>query len=178
VIFANPAIVHDSQFVSEIRSWLPTAAESVVSYLATILYPPIFDGSQGYETMLSRVALILGEMAISCNANFLAQAFSASGSRAYLFSVPPGVHGTDIDYAFYAGNPSPGVINDTTAFIVQDYFTQFAITGDPNIPGLTPNFPLYGSNSTLLNINASFISPMSDPVANSRCAWWQDAVYV
>ncbi|KAJ5976536.1 hypothetical protein N7481_010243 [Penicillium waksmanii] len=176
--FANPAIANDSAFAAAIKSWLPTASEAIVSYLATTLYPPIFDGSQDYTTMLSRVALAIGEMEIACNAGFLAQAFSGLGSRAYLFSVPPGRHGTDTPYAFYTSGPFPGVENGTLAMILQDYFTQFAVTGDPNIPGITPNFPLYGKESTVLNMNSTFISPLPDPAANPRCSWWQEALFV
>jgi carboxylesterase type B len=59
---------------------------------------------------------------------------------------------------------------------MQEYITQFAKTGNPNIRGL-PYFPMYGSNATVLALGPRTISPMRDPAASARCAWWQKGLF-
>ena len=63
-------------------------------------------------------------------------------------------------------------MNDTTALALQDYITSFVINGVPGGPGI-PQFPLYGNDSEVLNLNLTRISDLKDPSANARCAWWQ-----
>jgi carboxylesterase type B len=95
-----------------------------------------------------------------------------------VFSVPPGLHGQDVPYTFYNGdgNPTDGVVNATVAFVLQKYITDFAKTGNPDGPAV-PHFPLYGDQSIAMNLNATSISEMRDPISNLRCEWWQRALY-
>ena len=65
-----------------------------------------------------------------------------------------------------------GVLNDTTAIALQEYLTSFVINGAPSAPGF-PQFPLYGNDSEVINLNLSSITEFKDPSANERCAWWQ-----
>lgn len=68
------------------------------------------------------------------------------------------------------------VQSDAVAFALQAYVTSFAQTGVPSGSGI-PRFPLYGNNSTIINLNATSITEMMDPTANARCLWWQKALY-
>lgn len=102
------------------------------------------------------------------------QAFG-NKTYAYQFSVPPALHGQDVPYTFFNG-PSTAVLSDATAVALQEYITSFAETGVPSGPSI-PSFPLYGNNSTIINLNATSITEIMDPTANARCLWWQKALY-
>lgn len=42
----------------------------------------------------------------------------------------------------------------------------------------TPYFPMYGSNSTIVNVGRTGLGDvMTDTVANDRCAYWETAPY-
>ena len=68
------------------------------------------------------------------------------------------------------------VRSDATAIALQEYITSFAKTGVPSGAGI-PSFPLYGNDSTIINLNATSITEIMDPTANARCLWWQKALY-
>lgn len=111
----------------------------------------------------------------SCNTYYLDRAFQ-NQTFAYQFSVPPALHGQDVPYTFFNG-PDTMVASDTTAVALQEYITSFVTMGTPSGPNL-PMFPLYGNSSQILNLNATSITEVMDPVANSRCLWWQKGLYV
>jgi len=95
----------------------------------------------------------------------------------YYFTVPPGLHGSDIAYTFYNGG---NVVNATAAVALQDWITTFTQTGVPSSPDVpnAPVFTMYGPNSTVLNLAAASITPQRDPAANARCDFWQKGLYV
>ena|ERR1700709_611428 len=81
---------------------------------------------------------------------------------------------------YFNGNSSTldygAPVNSTLANIVQGYFTNFAIAGNPNHPKL-PYWSEYGSNSSVQNMTNVGVLPAIDTVKNDRCAWWQQALY-
>lgn len=92
--------------------------------------------------------------------------------------MPPGLHGQDIPYTYFTTpEQSTSVLNTTVATVLQQYITQFAISGQPNEEGI-PYFNMYGPNATVQNLGISRITEQMDPVANRRCNWWQKALYV
>ena len=107
-------------------------------------------------------------------ANISSQAYG-NKTYAYQFNVPPALHGQDVPYTFFNG-PDMEVISDDAALALQQYITGFAETGVPSGASI-PRFPLYGDNSTIINLNATSITETMDPTANSRCLWWQKALY-
>lgn len=117
---------------------------------------------------------MITEAFFTCSTNYLARAYS-NKTYNYYFTVPPALHGDDIAYTYFNG-PAADVKNDTLAVTMQEYFTNFAITGNPNGRGV-PEFPQYGENSTVLNLNITSIGPMKDNAANKRCLWWQKGLY-
>jgi carboxylesterase type B len=138
------------------------------------LYPAIFDGSHGYTDEIGRADLIVSEGLFSCNAEYLQRAFNTS-AYAYDFSVPPALHGQDVAYTFFEG-PAAAVVNDTLALIMQDYLTNFVISGNPNGAGLV-HFPNYGQGKLELDFNTNSVSLVTDFYDNGRCTWWQKALY-
>jgi carboxylesterase type B len=111
----------------------------------------------------------------SCNTFWLDKAYN-NKTYAYFFTVPPATHGEDVAYTYYNG-PSSSVASTAIALALQDYITSFAETGMPNETGV-PYFQIYGSNTTVQNLNITGISETLDPAANYRCNWWQKALYV
>jgi carboxylesterase type B len=112
---------------------------------------------------------------LSCNEFYLDKAFN-NQTYAYQFSVPPALHGMDVAYTFFNG-PSTAVVSDPAAIALQEYITSFAINGVPS--GLSlPMFPLYTNATDIIDLNATSITTIRDPIANSRCDWWQLELYV
>ncbi|KAN0099014.1 alpha/beta-hydrolase [Hyaloscypha variabilis] len=149
---------------------------NTASYVMDTLYPPIYDGSHGYESNFTRATSLVSDALFQCNANYLARAFGAAG-YAYQFSVNAARHGDDITYTFYEG-PADSIANDTLALAMQDIFTNFVISGNPNRVGSElPYFPDYSQGNLLYNFNKTLIDTKPDNLNNDRCRWWQKAFY-
>ena len=118
--------------------------------------------------------------AISCYTDYLNQAYEGK-TYAYRFSVPPALHGQDIPYTFYNGPNSSEVLrleipDQSIAEALQKYIVSFTATGVPSSKNL-PVFPQWGNDKNLLDLNVTGIKVVKDDTANSRCAWWQKALY-
>ena len=125
-------------------------------------------------TSLTRITII------SCNTDYLNRAYRGK-TYAYRFSVPPALHGLDVPYTFYNGPnaivyPSLGVPDQSIAEALQKYIVSFTATGVPSGENL-PVFPQWGNDKNLLDLNVTGIKVVKDDTANSRCAWWQKALY-
>jgi cholinesterase len=178
--FTDPAATNSSALVTYMHIYFPDASNDVIDYIANVLYPAVYDGSQPYTTPFERLNLLISEMMISCNSRYLA---TGLGNRTwnYQFSVPPGFHMDDIPYTFFDGPLNGAVTNETLAIDMQRFITNFAVNGDPNVSAnktALPFFPAYGSEAELLNFNTSFIAPLTDPLDNPRCAWWQKGLFL
>lgn len=176
VYFTSPFIETNETFEQNVVlvSFPNAVIDNTAQYITNTLYPPILNGTYNYTTPHARASAIVSEALFSCNANYLARAFR-SKAYGYLFSVPPALHGDDIVYTFYEG-PAAAVKNDTLALTMQDYFTNFVISGNPNRAGL-PYFSDYSQGAKLLNFNQTEIGLVDDELANDRCYWWQKALY-
>jgi cholinesterase len=183
IFFVDPKSTTDTQFRSGLKASLPAIQDSVVNYVAATLYPPPDNSSHsktatiGYTDAAGRNELSSSEVSFTCNSNYLARAFSAIHHQtyAYQFSIPPAYHGEDVPYVYFNG-PNPRVINDTIALALQTYYTQFAITGQPNLRGFQ-HFEEYGPEAKILNLNITGVEMIHDPTDNLRCRWWQEALY-
>ncbi|KAL6253262.1 hypothetical protein RBB50_000985 [Rhinocladiella similis] len=172
--FMNPFAQNETAFEATLRIYFPTISDAAVNYISKVLYPDNYDGSAGYTTPTGRSDLLVTEAFFSCSTNYLARAYN-NNVHNYMFTVPPSLHGDDVPYTYYNG-PNPLVKNDTLAIIMQKYFTNFAMKGNPNAPGLPP-FSSYGPHATVQNLNLTFIDQTVDNAANSRCLWWQKGLY-
>jgi carboxylesterase type B len=179
LLFTPPTVQTQDEFIEAIEMLFPTANASTISYTTEILYPPVFNGTYGHTSAIGRTALAVSDLLVGCNANIMASTLSPG--YAYLFSVPPALHGEDIPYTFFNGDTSTtgeGLpVNGTVAKVMQRYLTNFAMTGTPTAEGYQ-EFILYGQNATLTNIGLKGLgSRMRDPGAVPQCKFWQEASY-
>ena len=174
IAFMDPFAQDEARFEADLRIYFPTITDATIQYISKTLYPPVFDGSLGYTTQTVRSDLLITEAFFTCSTNYLARAYGDQTFN-YIFSVPPSLHGDDIPYTYFNG-PNAAVKNDTLAVIMQEYFTNFAITGNPNGPGL-PYFHTYGGDSVAQNLGLTTIGPIQDNAANPRCLWWQKGLF-
>jgi carboxylesterase type B len=179
ILFTPPIIQTQDEFVLAIQMLFPTANDSIISYVTDVLYPPVFNGSYGYTSAIQRTSTAISDFLVGCNANILATKLKPA--YAYLFSVPPALHGEDIPYTFFNGDTSTideGLpVNGTMATVFQRYLTNFAMTGEPTMDGYQ-DFVMYGKNATLSNIGLTGIGNwMKDPGAVLNCKFWDEALY-
>ena len=180
----NSFVTNESSYESYLKSLITPLANNATAlrYITQTLYPPIFNGSQGYTNQTERNNLTVAA-AFDCNARFMDQATFLPPTYAYEFSVPPALHGTDVAYTFYDFDPAaaPGVVNATVAAILQGYLTRFAETGQPNAPTL-PFFHPARPGLTVQNLGNDFVGPMPDERGirqlSERCRFWQDVPYL
>jgi len=135
VLFANPTVRTNPQLEAYFAFSYPGISSDIVTYITQTLYPAIYDGSMPYTNGLERTFLIVTESIFACNTNLLARAFG-NKTYNYQFEVFPALHGFDIDYTFYNGQPTnvstlPPLIAPL-ANVLQGYITNSAMTGNPN----------------------------------------------
>lgn len=135
----NTLVTNETSYAAFLRSLIPQLAHCAtdLNYITKGLYPPVFDGSQGFTNQVERNNLTFADMALVCNARFMDQAGFHPTTYTYEYSAPPPVHGADLSYTFYDFGPVAGV-NTTLAEIMQGYLIRFAETGHPNAPALPP----------------------------------------
>ena len=178
----NKLITDEASYVAYLKSLITPLANNAtaLNLITQILYPPIFDGSQGYTSQTERNNITIADATFVCNARSIYQASFVPMTYAYEFSVPPAVHGADLSYSFYDFGDVPGV-NITVAEIMQGYLTRFVETGQPNAPTL-PFFAPARPGLTVQNLGSDFVGPMLDERGISqlskRCQFWQDAPYL
>lgn len=179
LLFTSPFLSNDSDVKNFFESLLPSikAFPAAEDYLLNTLYPPIFDGSQAqnYTDQIGRASAAVAEVTFTCNAYYLDKAYQ-NHTYAYLFAIPPGIHGEDIPYTYFNGPNKAEVVSDPTAIALQEYITHFAEYGTPNEQGV-PYFPMYQNNATVQVLNVTGIRQTMDPAANARCDWWQKALF-
>lgn len=173
--YTPPTATSSDNFTTYMKLYFPAASTSTLTYLSDTLYPALYDGSQSYTTPFKRLDLAISDFTFVCSASWLGNALH-NNTHNYLFSVPPGNHTTDIPYTYFNG-PISTVANSTVAVMMQRYFAGFMETGNPNRAGL-PQWNTYGSKSSVMNFNQTFIDFRVDTeVVGNRCAWWQKALY-
>ncbi|KAL3425899.1 acetylcholinesterase [Phlyctema vagabunda] len=173
--YTDPAATNDTAFDTYMALYFPSASSEVLSYLSTVLYPPLYDGSQPYASPFYRLNRAISDFTFTCSSTWLMHAYNTSASYKYQFSVPPGNHTQDVPYTYFS-TLNVQVLNETLAKTMQGWMTSFAQRGDPNRDGL-PSFPAYGAESKILNLNRTYIPEIDDPMNNERCLWWQKALY-
>ncbi|KAH9224034.1 Alpha/Beta hydrolase protein [Leptodontidium sp. 2 PMI_412] len=183
LLFTPPFIQTQDEYEVAISTIFPTANESIVNTITEDLYPPVFNGTYGYRTSIERTTLAISHFLVTCNARYLASKLSG---YAYVFWVPPGLHGQDIAYTFFNGDTSTinqgALVNSTVASTLQRYLTQFAMTGRPTAEGVQDMVP-YGDAFTVSAISSKgLFQPalgmlLPDPGAVKQCNFWAEAPY-
>lgn len=174
LLFTSPALTNDSALLANVQANFPSIQPAVIAYIFGTLYPPVFTGEYGYTTDLGRAVALESEAIFTCNTNYLDRAFN-NRTYAYQFSVPPSIHGQDVQYTFYNGGSG---VNAGIAATLQRYITNFAIGGDPDgANGGVPPFPQYGEMANQDSLNVTGVRTEPDPNNSARCRWWQGALY-
>ncbi|KAF0329845.1 carboxylesterase family protein [Colletotrichum asianum] len=177
LIFTDPSVTDGFAFRGLISKLLPSFNASLVEHIAEIVYPPVFDGTQPYVDDLGRGTVLMAETRIVCNTLFFRRAFG-NESLAYIFGVPPSLHGDDLKYTFYNGaygaQMNSRSLNVTIAEVLQDYIASYAISGKPatDVSGVGV-FPKVGSKSTAWTLDVAGVQSTVDGAVNDRCSWWQ-----
>lgn len=73
-LFANPFITNETAFTEHVRHTFPGASQASIDYVTRDLYPPVFDGSNGYTTQFERTSLLGSEVFFSCNTRYMSVA--------------------------------------------------------------------------------------------------------
>lgn len=72
-LFTSP---YNITFISHLQSLIPDAPAATIEYVATSLYPPIFNGSYPWASEYERAATLAGDFVIVCHSYYLAKAFA------------------------------------------------------------------------------------------------------
>lgn len=181
LIFTSPDSRNETGVAALLLQNFPYMKKNVSDYITNVLYPPIYDGSYGYTSSVTRAALVTADLALVCNNDYLNRAYH-NQTYAYELSIPPGLHGDDVPYTFFNNGTTPvgssrlNVQNVTVAEVMQDYFTSFTQCGKPSSP-LGPPFHRYGQQGSLLNLGNYSISAEREPTDSPRCRFWQTAQF-
>ncbi|KAI0886712.1 alpha/beta-hydrolase [Annulohypoxylon maeteangense] len=173
LIFTKPSIKTTEDYLDMLREAMPTISNETLGFISNTLYPAVFNGTYGYTDQFQRALVTIQDSTIVCNTRYLAGAMS---DRAYgiQFAVPPGIHGEETAYIFQNGATS-GVAQNV-ADNLQQYIVSFVMNSVPtDVNGL--RMPLYGNAAQLTSMDASGSTVVKDDTANSRCSWWQQALY-
>lgn len=186
ILFTDPLVLNDTALTEAITLFLPTISPQVLDYVTKTLYPPAphSEGNLSYTTETGRYSAAIGEGVFQCNSFYMDTAYTGlNQAYGYYFEVPFGYHGEDIGYTFY-DNTGPSLssllLNTTVAVALQDYITTFAQNGAPSSPDVVglPKFAMYGADASVQDLGLTNLNAVTDPNANSRCQWWQKALYV
>ncbi|KAF2794998.1 acetylcholinesterase precursor [Melanomma pulvis-pyrius CBS 109.77] len=179
--YFTPAYINSTANIAkQLRGTFPYIPDATLEYITGTLYPEVFDGTYPYTNEYARADLLVSEAIFTCNTNYLSTGFH-NKTYSYLFAVPPAFHGFDVAYTYFEGGAaSPlnplAVRNRTVAIALQDFITSFAKDGVPQAPGIT-HFNMYGKDARVLELDVTGIEETRDSNANSRCSWWQKALY-
>ncbi|KAM3502477.1 hypothetical protein MY10362_004821 [Beauveria mimosiformis] len=166
--FGDFAVTSDDEFLAWLARVYPSIRPEDVETLTTSLYPPVFDGSQGYVDQAGRTGRFAQDFLFQCNGLALAWA-KMNQTFNYEFAVSPALHALDIAYTFYNDDPST-VVAPQAAKTLQQYFTSFAINGTPSSPG-SPSIPFNGPSGQILVLDATESHTAADTnLQQRRCA--------
>ena len=87
-IFFDPSVKNETQFSHWVQNSIIGLASSQLEYLTKTLYPPVFDGSQGYVDYDSRMMSLWGEGWIDCNFLLANQVFDHTYACKHLSTAP------------------------------------------------------------------------------------------
>jgi carboxylesterase type B len=177
LLFSQFPTSNDTAYTDTLHELLPFLTTSMLDDLSKNMYPPVFDGTQGYNDQVMRLSTTVQDLIFQCNGLTLTHALK-NQTYNYQFSVPPAIHGVDVAFTFYddEGNSSSIVVPDA-AVTMQKFLTSFLSTGKPSSPSGI-EFPVYGKEGNILNVTATGTAVINDnPLQIKRCNWWQKLSY-
>jgi carboxylesterase type B len=185
LLFTTPESYNSSGLPTQLSQLAPSIQPKVFDYILDVLYPPVYNGSYPYTDSVARAALAVSDMCFQCNTDYINRAFEKT--YAYVFDIPPALHGQDGSYTFYNSGDAvsnsadlvsalSSVSNVTVALAMQDYFLSFTENGVPE-SSLAPKFEPWSPRAQLMRIASDGISQARDSTNNPRCRFWQTAPY-
>ncbi|OLL21704.1 Secreted lipase [Neolecta irregularis DAH-3] len=189
-IFTNPTIITSKHVDEMLRLNFPYSNETFFNEVKR-LYPP--PPTRRYYTQFGRVSEMISEFIVTCNSRYFGQAFNGRTFN-YRFAIPPALHGMDLLFTFFGVDldfPDLGLsvlispdFQRSLAWALQRYLVSFVRSGDPNTYRVKDGvgnvqFPRYGSEQTILNMDIIGFDARPDPqVPSDRCDFWVTAPYV
>ncbi|KAH7110372.1 carboxylesterase family protein-like protein [Dendryphion nanum] len=182
VLFTPPNATNVTTFVDSILALYPSMTQENLDYVAKTLYPAVFNGAHGYTDPYRRAAKMRADVIIVCNKLPVLTAYQQR-AYSYQFSLPPGLHGVDLEYTFYddggAGpfNPATlsGVVSEEAAHTFQRWIAEFVTSGEPKNVNRLQSLPYPGnrSNASTVDLNVTGVSIITEYAAGRRCAFWE-----
>ena len=186
ILFTDSRVQDEAGVEAFLTNLMPSVGIDRIRTITTRLYPQNFTGRFPYTTETERLALMVSEALVTCNANAVLNAFDESASG-YLFSLAPGIHAQDVGYTFYNGQTTDfyGMpLNEGVAGLLQSIIVNFAQSKKRGVldaiavsgPQSLPNLPL-SRRASILNVTGSEFQVVQDPAQNSRCEFWQTGLF-
>ena len=174
IIFSDFSLTNDTEYRNYV-SGLLNLQPNQINYVASAMYPPVFDGSHGYVDEISRAGVTFQEAVIQCHEILLGEAMS-NRSFNYLYDVFPGLHAMDLEATFNSNlHPQPGVFDSSIA--VQELIASFTLTGKPT-SSANGRLPTYGRDHQMLVINSTAVHTESESQSTvARCEEWYELMY-
>jgi carboxylesterase type B len=179
-LFTPPNATDPSTFADSVLAFYPTMTQEELGYVTNTLYPAVYNGTYGYTDPYRRAANMRADVITVCKKRPVLAAFQ-SKVYSYQFSLPPGLHGADLEYTFYddAGERPfdpislSGVASEEAAFTFQRWIAEFVNNGEPrNLNGTSLPFPGLGSNASTVDLDVDGVRVLPDYAAGRRCAFW------
>ncbi|KAG5770183.1 hypothetical protein H9Q72_002848 [Fusarium xylarioides] len=188
VLFGDPRINTTSAYADLIETVVPGITDASSTYIQNTLYPPIFDGSQGYTNNFERAYLLFQEFVFTCNQPFTSKGLNSTTNN-YQFAISPGIHSQDLGFTFYRGAPidpsgapfpPSSATDDAATRLLQTWIASFVTRGKPAAPQTIP-FEPYGSKGNLIVLedhgNSPYVKRGVDPtILPGRCTWLAQAI--
>ncbi|KAI8277918.1 hypothetical protein K4K60_006622 [Colletotrichum sp. SAR11_57] len=183
ILFGDPRINTTEAYSEYVRTLVAGISNDSATALEEEVYPPIFDGSQGYTDNFERAYQSFGEFCFTCNQPFTSRGLG-NATYNYQFAAPLGVHGQDLGFTFYrgeaidpAGAPFPPTtdIDVAVSRVLQSWIASFVTSGVPTALNVI-GFEQYGAEGNLLVLgeanNSTHVARGTDPtLARGRCDW-------
>ncbi|KAG6830002.1 hypothetical protein H0H92_002693 [Tricholoma furcatifolium] len=128
---------------------------------------------------IDQAIAIMGDSIFVCPTYFLLRAFDGVSFKGE-FAVPPGTHGSDVQY--YFPTQPPAFANPAFDAAFSHSFLDFAMSLDPNVkpvPTITPSWKVWADGSVEMLFNETESGePVVQPITTSnslleRCGFWE-----
>lgn len=190
-IFVPQSFQTDAAFDALIDETFPPYAKAAGVNAAIVKrYPPVLNGAGIYKNERDRVKAALRDSIFLCNVRSLSDAYHGRNWNLQ-YSVPPGLHGSDVLPTFFNRNLNLTLIGEITGaplspeFIslieaYQSYLVSHASTGNPNTlkrpPAITWPRP-YNKGDVIagvLDVSDQGFNVITDNQASERaCRFWR-----
>ena len=181
-ILFTPANATDiTTFADLVLALYPSMTRENLDHVTETLYPAVFDGTHGYTDPYGRASNIRADVIIVCKKLPLLNTFPQN-AYSYQFSLPPGIHGADLEYTFYNDEGQrpfdpvtlSGVASEQAAHTHQRWIGDFVTRGQPkNINSFSSLlYPGHQFNAYTVNLDIISASVIREYAAGPRCEFW------